>query len=208
VSQDHPLSHRAGKGAWGRLAELGPAWITALAALIVALTGAGFFAGRVSAPSSPAVKSTNATTPTSAAVSPISSVAPTTSGGSVDTGEKLADYSFVLPNGYSAPLGTSTPTQSQIVQGSVGTFDVFENADMVSTESGGGEKLVTLPVNSTPTYSSCASNTDFVSSFNPIQGDAFCVIEPAGRIAGIAISSVTSSPFSMTLNVTIWRNAS
>lgn len=32
-----------------RIGELGPAWITAIAALIVALTGAGFFAGRVTA---------------------------------------------------------------------------------------------------------------------------------------------------------------
>lgn len=30
--------------------EFGPAWITAISALIVALTGAGFFAGRASAP--------------------------------------------------------------------------------------------------------------------------------------------------------------
>jgi hypothetical protein len=34
---------------WARLGELGPAWITAIATLILALTGAGFFAGRATA---------------------------------------------------------------------------------------------------------------------------------------------------------------
>jgi hypothetical protein len=34
---------------WARIGELGPAWITAIATLILALTGAGFFAGRVTA---------------------------------------------------------------------------------------------------------------------------------------------------------------
>jgi len=43
------VSNRPPRRGWARLGELGPAWITAIAALIVALTGAGFFAGRVTA---------------------------------------------------------------------------------------------------------------------------------------------------------------
>jgi hypothetical protein len=35
---------------WARIAELGPVWISAIAALIVALATAGFFTGRATAP--------------------------------------------------------------------------------------------------------------------------------------------------------------
>lgn len=46
---DGTESHK--KSALARFGELGPAWITAIAALIVALTGAGFFVGHVTASS-------------------------------------------------------------------------------------------------------------------------------------------------------------
>src|ERR1022692_2864642 len=45
-STEQPSRH----GWWARILELGPAWITAIATVIVALGGVGFFAGRASAP--------------------------------------------------------------------------------------------------------------------------------------------------------------
>lgn len=50
---DHNQQPRRG---WARLGELGPAWITAIAALIVALTSAGFFAGRATSEPTVAAK--------------------------------------------------------------------------------------------------------------------------------------------------------
>jgi hypothetical protein len=49
----------------GRIGELGPTWITAIAALIVALSGAGFFVGHVTASSAEGGSTpTPSTTPT------------------------------------------------------------------------------------------------------------------------------------------------
>lgn len=57
----------------GRLADLGPVWITALATLIAALAAAGFFTGRATATGSPTpartvIVTVTATPPTSSSV--------------------------------------------------------------------------------------------------------------------------------------------
>lgn len=62
---------RQSRRGWRQLGELGPAWITAIAALIAALTGVGFFAGRTTAPSTNTAPrtSTAARAPTTPATS-------------------------------------------------------------------------------------------------------------------------------------------
>jgi hypothetical protein len=49
------------------IGELGPVWITAIAALITALTGAGFFVGRSTAPAPSSISHGTVTTTTEAA---------------------------------------------------------------------------------------------------------------------------------------------
>ena len=129
----------------GRIGELGPAWISAIAAVIVALTGAGFFAGRVSAPASSGTQAdrvSTTTVPTAAPVSAGTSASASPSGAAATTGNGtlLGSYSFQLTNGYNAPLGPTAPTQSQIAAG--GAYDVGYNGDLYA---GDNEKMISLP---------------------------------------------------------------
>ncbi|MBV8934018.1 MAG: hypothetical protein JOZ47_22770 [Kutzneria sp.] len=70
------MSHQGQQRKKG-LGELGPTWITAISGLIVALTGAGFFVGRVSAPNASAPPTTVSTVYSSA---PNSGATTTTAG--------------------------------------------------------------------------------------------------------------------------------
>ena len=193
----------------GRIGELGPAWLSALAAVLVALTGAGFFAGRVSAPPSPTVQPTRIitkTVPAAPPVSPASSAAPTASsgaGGAAGNGTQLGSYSFQLTNGYSAPPGPTAPTQSQIASG--GTYDIQYNGEVYP---GVNEEMVSLPNGSTPTYSACTTGTVFEDSAPLTQGTAFCIIETSGPVAGVTITSIGNSSAYVGLNGTLWKYVS
>jgi hypothetical protein len=188
----------------GRLAELGPAWIASLATLIVALTGAGFFAGRVT--SSPAVQpakivtKTVTDTPTTGqgSATPQTSLAGTAA--TADDGAQLGSYSFQLTNGYSAPLGPKAPTQSQIAAG--GAYDISYNG---AVSAGSNEKIVSLPSGVTPTYSACTTGTVFEPFASVTQGITFCIIETTGLVAGVTLTSVSTTPTYVEFNVTIWR---
>ncbi len=190
----------------GRIGELGPAWISAIAAVIVALTGAGFFAGRVSAPASPAAQPTKIITKTVPAAPPVSpaasaaSASPSGAGATAGNGTLLGSYSFQLTNGYSAPLGPTAPTQAQIASG--GTYDISYNGGIYP---GTNEKMVSLPNGSTPTYSACTTGTVFEDSASLTQGTAFCIIETSGRVAGVSIASIGSSSLYVVLKATVWK---
>jgi hypothetical protein len=204
---------RQRKGRRGRFAELGPAWITALATLIVALTGAGFFVGRASVTSSP-VTSPSGTIPKTVSAAPPTqtggSAAPTPQSGSASiaaNGAQLGSYSFQLTNGYTAPLGPTAPTQSQILAAtSDGSYDISFNGEVTP---GDNEKMISLPEGSTPTYSACTSGTVFEQYATPLaQGTVFCVTETTGDVAGVTITSVGGSPLSSVFKVTLWKGGS
>ena len=193
-------------GRLGRIGVLGPAWLSAIAAVIVALTGAGFFAGRVSAPASPAAQPTKIITKTGPAAPPVSpeasaaSASPSGAGSTAGNGTLLGSYSFQLTNSYSAPLGPTAPTQSQIVSG--GTYDISYNGDIYP---GTNEKMVSLPNGSTPTYSACTTGTVFEDSAPLTQGTTLCIIETSGRVAGVTITSIGSSSQYVVLKATLWK---
>ena len=188
----------------GRIGELGPAWLSALAAVVVALTSAGFFAGRVSATSSHATQppKITKTAPTAPPVSPGGSASPAalSGAGTAGNGTQLGSYSFQLTETYSAPLGPTAPTQSQIAAG--GAYDISYNG---SVNSGTNEKMVSLPNGSTPTYSACTTGTLFEESAPTAPGTAFCIIETSGRMAGVTITSVGNSSAYIGLEVTVWK---
>lgn len=199
-------SKESGKG---RLAELGPAWIGAIATLIIALTGAGFFAGRVSAPAKAAATPTLTVTKTVTA-SPVAtaggSANPTPTSGPAaasDNGTLLGSYSFQLTNGSSAPLGPTAPTQSQITAG--GNYDLSLNGEIYV---GANEKIVSLPNGSTPTYSACTTSTLFEGSPSVVQGTAFCILETAGRVAGVTIAAIGNDASYATFSVSVWTHVS
>ena len=193
-------------GRWGRIGELGPAWITAIAALIVALTSAGFFAGRASAPaketaapaSTPAVTSGAPQTPT-----PTVSPASTETASTLANGAQLGSYTIKLPTHNSVPLGPTAPTPSEYVYGGSGADLSAFFAELLPIN---GTKMLALPGGSTPTYRTCADDVVDVGNVATAAGAAFCLVE-TGRMAGVKVISVNSEPYYSVLHVTVWQHS-
>ena len=179
------------KGWSERISELGPAWITAIAALFAVFVGGGYVAGHTSGARDPApqptvtVTATATATETSLATS--SPQSPRASQVTTSDNAQLGSYEIVLPPGYSIPLGASKPTQSQ--------FDSTEQSgDLDDTGAGNendtyqelsGDRMVQLPDNSKLTYNACTSSTAFTGRISGDRlGIAFCILEN-GRIAGV-----------------------
>jgi hypothetical protein len=193
------------------LGELGPVWIGSIATLIVAMTGAGFFAGHAVATSTASTPSPKVITVTVTATAPAPST-PSSSAAdgatpspaaqsTVGNGTLDASYSFKLVNGYSAPLGLTAPTQAQIAAS--GNYDLYYNGSM---EPGSSEKMVELQNGTTPTYSACTANTTFVSGLQPEVGMSACIVETSGYMAGVTVTATGTSPYSITVRVTLWKN--
>jgi hypothetical protein len=109
------------KGWSERIGELGPAWITAIAALCAVFVGGGYAVGHeadseahASAPQ-PTVTVTVTDTATATVTAPAASSPQSHHASQVATsnGSMLGTYTVELPSGYSIPLGASKPTQSQ-----------------------------------------------------------------------------------------------
>jgi hypothetical protein len=189
------------------------AWFATLA---VALTVTGLIAGCSTASSgkSSAATKTVSSSPTFSASAPasptVSAPAPSPAASSpapADTagnGTEVGAYTFNLTQVYSAPLGPTAPTQSEIASG--GSCDVQYNGEIYSCNS---EKIISLPSGSTPTYSACTTGTIFVDGVNPTKGNAFCIIETSGQVAGVTVAGVGTSPNNyITLKVTVWKYVS
>jgi len=217
-----------GRGDRSRLADSAPGRLAWFAALGVALTVAGLVAGCSTASSSNpssaiAPKAAGASATASAAApatptnvsptaspetsSPVTSSPGTTSPAPVSTaanGTQLGAYAFDLTNGYSAPLGATAPTQSEMASG--GSCDVQYNGDVYSCND---EKMISLPPGSAPSYSACTTGTIFVSDVAATQGSVFCIIESNGSVAGITVASAGTSPsYYVDLKVTVWTYVS
>jgi len=203
------------KSGMTRFAELGPAWIGALATLVVALTGAGFFAGRATTQATPQPTKTVTNTVTVTATPVTGPSGPPTSeasSGSTPTsanGTVLGSYTFTLPQYDSAPLGTTAPDQAQILSGT--GQDVIWNTGAGGSplQTGGGDKMLNLPSGSTPTYQACTTDTLSSGESSPNAGTAFCLIEATGKMAGVTIASANNSqsPYFLVLHVVIWENS-
>jgi hypothetical protein len=198
-----------------------PGRVTWFATLTVALTMVGLVTGCSKASSStntdaekPANSSSTASAPAPASPTPSAPSAPaspttTTSPTPADTdtagnGTQEGAYTFNLTNGYSAPLGPTAPTQSEIAAG--GSCDVTYNGEIYSCNE---EKVISLPNGSTPSYTACTTGTIFVDDVDPTQGNVFCILETSGQVAGVAVTAAGSSPNNyVTFKVTVWKYVS
>jgi hypothetical protein len=188
------------KGFWGHFAQLGPAWIGAIIAVVGLLTGGAVYVVVVHVGTS-----ANATTPPSPAVSRESPTAGPTlpeDASTAGNGTQLGSYSFPLTGAYSAVLGPTEPTQAQIGQG-LASYDITY---FYGFHPGPGENMWILPNGSTPTYSACATDRIPVGSAPQTQGTAFCILETTGRMAGITVTSMNNSPNYAVLQVTLWQD--
>lgn len=191
--------------------QLAPQWIVAIATLIVALTGAGFFAGRVTAqtPSGSAQSPTSLAPATSAAPT---SAAPTSEPPTVAptgpaNGTQVGAYSFTIVVDYSVPLRDSAPIQSDFVPNKGDTDLLYSHGvgfgarfEPVSAAN----KIYGLKGNVAPTYAGCKSTTLFISSVLAVKGATFCISAP-GRMFGVTVKSMSSQfPAPVTLSVISW----
>jgi hypothetical protein len=205
----------AKRGLARAVAELGPAWVSAFAALLVALTGAGFFVGHVTASGSsgstptPVPLSSSAASRSSAGTRPTASTspAPATQAATVANGTQLASYSFDFPQDFSVPIGLTKPTRTQFNNDGIGDLS---SSSAASGDLGfgpvGSDQMLSLPAGSTPTYQTCANDTVILNDgVSAAPGTAFCLVE-AGRIAGVTV--VSDDPGYQVLDVTLWQNVS
>jgi hypothetical protein len=191
-----------------RFGELGPAWIGALATLIVALTGAGFFAGRITGQPAPqaTVTITDPASPNTVGTSPsapqsVSPPAPRPAA-AVANGVHLGSYSIDLAAGYAVPLGPTRPTQSEYsATGNGDLYKVFSRLD-----TGRNDQMVILPDGVTPTYQKCANATNLTTEVIPTVGTSFCLIETTGLIAGAEVTALGSSGDAI-IAITIWKHS-
>jgi hypothetical protein len=204
------------KGAWARFLELGPAWISAIGSLILALGTAGFFAGRASAGPKPSpaplthVITKTVTVPaTVAASSPGATPSGTGAASTASNGTEVASYTFTMVAGYTAPLGTTKPTLAMMAQyGSGSSYDTEFSGEFDALFPASGEQMLKLPSGSTPAYAACTASTLVIQNEPANPGGAFCIDETSGLMAGITVVTTGASPTSVTLKVTLWKNVS
>ena len=198
------------------IGELGPAWITSITGVIVALATAGFFVGHVTADSNVMPQPTVTVTKTidsGAAARP--SATATTASGAADMdgvrsvpapadGTLLGSYSIDLSEGYSAPLGPSQPSQAQFTQ-TMSAGDVLYDGWNYSAGRS-SERIVSLPVGTTPTYRACSTGTTFTSYVASAVGASFCVLEVSGKLAGVNVLAEQTGH--VLLQVSVWQRTS
>ncbi|MET8042463.1 hypothetical protein ABZU25_16575 [Micromonospora sp. NPDC005215] len=181
------------------LAELGPAWITAIATLIAALVGAlaaaGFFATQVSTPApTPQTQTPIAESPTTA-----THATSKASHGASEPGSMLSQFNVDLPGGYGLTFGASP---SRPVDVSTGTepFLQFMSQQYNSDEQG---TLAILDPGS-PTYSRCVNSTRFTRYLSfPKAGTSFCYVGH-NVVASITVTASLISKYD-TLTITVWQ---
>jgi hypothetical protein len=185
---------------YGRgIGESGPAWIGAIAALITALTAAGFFAGRATAPG-------GATIDTAPSVNNTLSTAQAPSNPQIPQGKTQIPQGTTLTHyivdvsvdhGLSFGSEPARPTFS-----TVGPYD----ADLVvwvETKNLTTGKGQLVPLDTTePGYQSCANDTRFVTDLTAGEGTAFCFVGH-GIIAGVKLMNL--SDHYDTFDVTVWK---
>jgi hypothetical protein len=120
----------------------------------------------------------------------------------VGNGTLEGSYTFNLTYDYAAPLGSTAPTQAQIVPAGNGSCDISYEGYLYSCNS---ERMITLAGGSVPSYSACTTSTVFAGSENNTSGTAFC-IEETGKVAGVTVVSVNTTSSYITLKVSVWQN--
>ena len=170
---------------WARIGELGPAWITAGAGVIVALAAAGFFAGR-------------ATTPTPAPTETVT----VTPGQALTAGHNSSTYwtgqvGFSSLSGLGLDFDTKPPSSDQ-------TTIVYEGNALQVTAN---EQLSQWTQSSTPSASDCKlwvtthPNTEILY---PASGMQICIKTDQGRYGLLHIDSAANGQLQVT--ATVWNS--
>lgn len=130
-------------------------------------------------------------------------------------GVDLGSYSVLIAQGYSIPLGTSAPTQSQFdsTESRGDLDDQYDGNNCITTTTNdcfvplNGDQMVQLQNGTTLTYQTCTSTSSagFTSVVAGSQGTEFCVLE-GDKIAGVEVISQSNNGYD--LKVIVWRKAS
>jgi hypothetical protein len=137
--------------------------------------------------------------------------APTDAGAASATrnGTQVASYTFTMVANYTAPLGITKPTLAQMAEyGSGSSYDIEFSNEFGALFPASGEQMLKLPSGSTPTYAACTASTLVVQDESANPGVAFCIDETSGLMAGVVVVTTGTSPTSVTLKVTLWKNVS
>jgi hypothetical protein len=178
-----------------RFADLGPAWISAIAAAVAALVAvASFFAGRVTAPT-PAAGPEPMPASTTSASSPSAAVGPS-------PGTLLAHYRADVAAGYGIDVAAQAQRPREGIPGDASL--VLPIVGQISSSDGG--KLAQLDAATSPGYDVCAANTRFTTTAYVGRGDAFCHTG-RGYLAAIKVVNqvIAVTGDYDTLDITVWK---
>jgi len=179
-------------------ADLGPAWISAIAALVAALVAvAGFFTGRVtaSAPDSAQGGTAASGTPSMPARTPaISGASP---------GTLLTRYSVDVAAGYGIDIAGQPQRPREGIPGNASM--VVPVVNKISSKDGG--KLAQLDNVTDPTFDTCFTNTRFTSTAYVDRGDALCYTG-RGYVAAVKITDkvIAVTGDYLALDITVWKS--
>ncbi|GIG55833.1 hypothetical protein Lfu02_02050 [Longispora fulva] len=187
---------------WARLAELGPAWLSSIAAVIAALAAAGFFAGRLTADVSTSAAPPPTTSPAAVVTTGrAAAIDPPVATPSTSAGVELASYDVKLVDRFGFVAALTAPSQDQLLETS--DTDVRLNLGNFFTRS--QNKLVALPTHTSPSYAACKASPDIIRVVqNPAPGTGFCVIMQT-MVIGVRVTEVQSSPPHAVVHATLWQ---
>lgn len=189
--------------------EIGPAWITAIAALIAALAGAGFFAGRVTAPNSSNLSPVSTTTPRATKpISPVSTVNPAispleTNQPSDGAGALLNAYKVTIPSNEGIRFGP-TPGQPESCSPVDSTVDLCYDG----YEVGSDENVAVLNAASA-SYGGCETDTNYQFSITSLTaGTILCFTgsSPSNLVASATITAIGQNS-ALILSVKVYKGA-
>lgn len=182
------------------IGELGPVWITAISGFIVALTGAGFFVGRTSAPESKSATATQTVTVTVPAGVPAQTGSPSTGAAQSGAPEPGVHWSGELTWG-SYNLDFKPP---RYLSGkSIVIVGEHLDADPDTAQ------LAEWQTDSVPGREQCAAvvrERGTPETGNLVKGSHVCGRTTEGRIFRVDVLSVESGALSSSIRseVTIW----
>ncbi len=195
-SQQPPGHGQPPRHGWARILELGPTWITAIATLIVALTGIGFFAGRVTTPT---VTPTSVPTPTQTVTKTVT--APPAPATSPNGGLTVYYQTSVGINNIGINFDNNPPSSA--------SADITFNGSLSAQSP---TILAVWPGSATPTGVQCENWVTthpggFVGTVTV--GMQICLKTAQGRPGLLRIQSITSDvPTTANIQATVWQSPS
>ncbi|MGW3961988.1 hypothetical protein ACWED2_19345 [Amycolatopsis sp. NPDC005003] len=181
------------KSGWG---ELGHKWITAIAALVTALTGAGFIAGRTSAPEAKSAGPATPVTVTVTAPRDVPAADGSTAGSAPANPDPAAYWSGELEWGkFNFDLNPPIYTDGEYIQDLGG--------DLLYVT--GKARLAVWKKSGQPGKAECASAVDADGSNQSYyeKGNRICGRTAEGRVFRL---DVTSSGNTLRTQATVWNN--